>query len=317
MTAPHLLCLGSINADFQVRTSGPLEVEEMLSPHDFARLGGGKAANVAFLAHRLGHPVMLFGRVGDDDLGKQALLPLREAGIALDHISVSVGMPTAVSVIAVPADGKKSTVLAGNANDSWDAASADAMVGVIAMAPEDSILAVDFEIEPSVACRAIDVAHALGLRVVLDPAPSERVPISLLAACHAVTPDAGEAAALTGIDASTVEGAGRAAAALAARGVPIVCIKLGDGGTVLAAEGRLSHIPPISIAVAGGIGVGDAYMAALATALLEGAPPLPAALFATAAAHLAVMDYGAQEPYPDRRRIDAFMLRLAVHDLRL
>jgi hypothetical protein len=99
VSGPAILSLGSINADFLVRTERALHGGETLAATDFRRLGGGKAANVALLAHRLLHPVVLLGRVGDDELREQALAPLRAAGIPLDGVSTAAGTPTAVDVV--------------------------------------------------------------------------------------------------------------------------------------------------------------------------------------------------------------------------
>lgn len=315
MNAPTILSLGSINADFQVRTARPLQAGETLLGTNFTRLGGGKAANVAFLARRLGHPATLLGRVGNDEFSEQALAPLRRAGLDLAGVTVASGTATAVSMIAVPPDGKKSIVLAANANDAWDEPAANTVLATIGAAPSGSILAADFEVAPDVAARAVHAAHDRGLRVVLDPAPSNRADRETLALCDALTPDAREAGELAGTDTGTTEGAARAAMTLAGLGVPLVCIKLGDGGCVLAHAGRLVHIPAVPVDVVDSTGAGDAFTGALAVALLEGLPAQQAARFATAAAHLAVTGWGSQESYPTRAQLDAFLPRFAATPL--
>ncbi len=311
MSQPAILSLGSVNADFQVRTPRPLAAGETLLATDFVRLGGGKAANVAFLAHRLGHPATLLGRVGDDDLCDQALAPLRRAGLALDGVSVATGHATAVSMIAVAPDAKKSIVLASNANDAWDDDAVRRMVTAIQAAPEHSILAADFEIPPNVAARAIAAARARGLRVLIDPAPASRADRGLLGHGAILCPDALEAAELTGIDTGGTDGAARAATALAGLGASLACVKLGDGGCVFRCGDRLVHIPPVPVRVVDSTGAGDAFAGALAVALLEDQASEAAVLFATAASHLAVTRYGSQESYPTRAEIDAFVPRLA------
>ncbi len=312
MRVPVILSLGSVNADFQVRVPRPLQAGETLLATDFVRLGGGKAANVAFLAHRLGHKASLLGRVGDDELREQALAPLRRAGLALDYVTVASNMSTAVSMIAVPPDAKKSIVLAANANDAWDEDATRSILAAIDAAAPGSVLVADCEITPSVVARAVTAARTRGLRVVLDPAPADRADRRLLAQCAALAPDAREAAELTGTETGTAEGAGQAALILAGLVIPMVCVKLSDGGCVLAHEGRLTHIPPTKIDVVDSTGAGDAFTGALAVALLEDQAPVQAALFATAASHLAMETYGSQDSYPTRARIEAFLPRLAA-----
>lgn len=314
---PVLLALGSVNADFQARTPRPLEAGETLLADGFARRGGGKAANVAFLAHRLGHPVRLIARVGDDDLREQALAPLRRAGLCLDGVTTAPGSATAVSMIAVPPNGKKSIVLAGNANEVWDEKTESAMIAAIETAPAGSMLCVDFEIAPRVAARALAAARARGMPSVLDPAPAGRVDAASLAACFATTPDAREAGELTGIDTSELECAAHAATILHRRGPALACVKLGDGGCAYARAGGLIHVPPVPVDVVDTTGAGDAFTGALCVALLEGKAPDDAVLFAVACSHLAVGADGSQEAYPDRTTIEALLPRLAagVRDL--
>lgn len=143
MSGRVLLSLGSVNADFQVRVKSAPGTGSTLPGSDFVRLGGGKAANRAVLARRLGHSARLFGRVGDDELREQALMPLRGAGVDVSGVFVAPGQATAVSMIAVLPDSKKSIVLAGNANEVWDDAALEAVLAALAVAPPSSLLAAD------------------------------------------------------------------------------------------------------------------------------------------------------------------------------
>jgi ribokinase len=119
------------------------------------RLSGGKAANQAFLAQRLGHTAMLLGRVGDDDLAEQALAPLRRAGLRLDGVAAACGTATAVSMIAAPPDAKKGIVLAANANDAWDEAVLRTMELTLRAAPSDAVLSLDCEVAPDAVARVL------------------------------------------------------------------------------------------------------------------------------------------------------------------
>ncbi len=307
MTAPWLLSLGSINADFQARVDAAPGSAETLSAHDFVRLSGGKAANRAYLARRLGHPARLLGRVGNDELANQALDPLRRAGVDLAAVSTALDCATAVSMIAVGPDGKKAIVLAGNANDRWTEGAAAALADDLAAASPGSVLAADCEIPAAVVARAAQAACQRRLRLVIDPSFPDRADRAVLAMATALAPNADEAAALTGIPARDAAGAAAAADALAALGPPLVCVKLADGGCLAAHGGQRTIIPPLPVDVVDSTGAGDAFTGALAVALLEGQPPLQAAAFATAAAHHAVTGYGSQPSYPARPQIEALM----------
>lgn len=316
---PVILSLGSINADFQVRIDAPLQNGETVMSRDFVRLSGGKAANVALLARRLGLDAVLIGRVGQDDLAEQAMAPLRQAGVDTRHVTRSAGS-TAVSMIAVPPDGKKTIVLAGNANDSWDEAAVEAMVKAVAEAPKDSVLVVDQEISARVVTRALRLAAERGIRTVLDPSPPERVGREALSCVHAMTPNASEAGRLTEMTVSDPESAMRAAERMLGWGVRIACVKLPDGGCVAAWEGGRVHIPSLNVQGVDATGAGDAFTAAFAVSLLEGGDPVDAACYGVAASSCAVMAYGSQPSYPSRAEIEAKLPALRqtmqVHDNR-
>lgn len=311
LSEPVILSLGSVNADFQVRVDEPIEEGRTLIATDFRRLGGGKAANVAFLAGRLGHRAKLLARVGDDGLAEQALAPLREAGVDLGHVSTAEGHPTAVSMIAVPPDGKKSILLALNANDAWDEPAILDATGAIGKAPDGSILVADYEVPPGLVARAAHAARERGFALVIDPSPADRVDRDVLARAQAVTANPKETQILTGIEVDGVEAACRAARELAGLGTAIVCVKLRDGGCVLAHDGRLDLIPAPEVEPVDSTGAGDAFAGALAVALLEKRPPRDAACFAVAASSLAVTAYGSQPAYPSRARIEALLGTIA------
>ncbi|MCG7360552.1 PfkB family carbohydrate kinase [Roseomonas sp. ACRSG] len=277
---------------------------------DFVRLSGGKAANVAFLARRLGHPAHLLARTGDDDLREQALAPLRAAGVDLSAVSQAPDIPTAVSMIAVLPNGKKSIILAGNANDAWDMAAAEAVLAQVGLAPLGSVLVADYEVPADLVARAVEAARARGLTVVIDPSPAPRAERAVLGRATAVTPNASEAESITGIAAQSPASAAEAASRLEQFGAPIACVKLPDGGCVLRHAGRTMHVPALPVDVVDSTGAGDAFTGGLAVALLERQPPLQAAVFATAVSHLAVTAYGSQAAYPERDRIQAMARRL-------
>jgi ribokinase len=294
MTEAALFSLGSINADFQMRIPDEIGDIETQLAHDFRRLSGGKAANRTFLARRFGHPARLFGRVGDDELARQALGTLEADGADVSGVTVAAGVSTAVSIIVVPPSAKKRIFLASNANACWDAAARAALEAAIAAADPTSVLTVDYETPPDVVDRAVSAAARRGLRVVIDPSPGDRVDREAIGRCAAIAPNVEEAAALTGVAVDDLAGARRAAGALARLGAPLACIKLADGGAVVAEGGRLTTIPTPKVDVVDTTGAGDAFSGALAIGLFEGRGALEAAWLAVAAAAVAVTEYGSQ-----------------------
>jgi len=309
MSRPVILSLGSVNADFQIRIKVPLTGKETLMGHDFCRFSGGKAANVAYLARKLSLDAALIGCVGHDDLAEQALEPLRKVGVDLQYVTrqpVSTGM----SMIVVPPDGKKSIVLAGNANDHWDDVSINAMRQAVAQACEQSILVLDYEIDAQVATQAVRLASARRMRVVLDPSPADRIDRKVLSHVYAVTPNVSEAQQLTGTEILDLASAMSAAQRILTWGVTIVCIKLGDGGCVAAGKDWGISVPSPNTRAVDTTGAGDAFTGAFAASLLQGDDAVEAACWGVAASNYAVGHYGSQPAYPSRAEIERQLPRL-------
>lgn len=299
-----LISLGSINADFQVRVGGAPGSAETLLAHDFVRLCGGKAANTAYLGSLFGLDSRLLGRVGNDDLARQVLESLRQAGVNIEGISRAQDKATAVSMIIVPPEGKKQIVLAANANHDWDEMAVNDALARIDDAPRHACLVVDCEIDASVAARAIARARHLGMPVVLDPSFPQNVDPAWLDGLTAITPNIEEASVLLGTRVSSLEQATQAAKEFFARGVRIACVKLGDGGAVIAHVEGVFHIPCGDVPVVDSTGAGDAFSGVLAISLLQGFAPLQATCRAVAASDLAVTGYGSQPSYAAAERVD-------------
>ncbi|MFI8743330.1 PfkB family carbohydrate kinase [Stutzerimonas zhaodongensis] len=298
-----LLSLGSINADFQVRVDEPAGSRETQLAHDLCRLSGGKASNTAYLGARFGHRSLLLGRVGDDELAEQALDPLRQAGVEVDNVGRAAGQSTGVSMIMVPPDGKKSIVLATNANDCWDDAAIEAMAAAIDGCATPACLVLDYEVPARVVSRALEVAARNKIPAVLDPSFPERLDQALLPTLQAITPNVSEAEGLVGHALDSLDKLADAARQLQRDGPALVCIKLGDGGCVLTTADQTLHIPPGDVEPVDTTGAGDAFTGVFSVALLEGLEPREAAAWGVAAANLAVTGYGSQPAYADRQQV--------------
>ena len=305
--------IGSINADFQVRVERRPEISETLVVRDFRRFGGGKAANVAFLVRKLGADARLFGHVGDDDLARQALGPLRGIGVDLSGVREVIGMDTGFAMITVPPDGKKGIVMAPNVNHAWSDEDGDRLALALREAPPGSLLVADCEVAPAALEQAMRTARQCNIETILDPSPADRVTDSLLALTGFVIPNSGEAERLTGSECKDAEAAVRAGRRLRERGASAACIRLPDGGCIFVDGTQLARFSSVPVDVVDTTGAGDAFAGALAVALRERRPRIDAVRFAVAAATLAVTGFGAQASYPDREEIESMERRLEVN----
>ncbi|CAL8480692.1 PfkB family carbohydrate kinase [Caballeronia sp. S22] len=307
----NLVSFGSINIDFQMRVD-ETEQRETLRARDFSGMAGGKAANRAYLARKLGHDVRLIGMVGDDDFARDALPPLGSIGVDVSAVGIAQGMSTAVSFIVVPPDGKKRITLAGNAKEAWSAAQRDAAVRALDSAPRDSIVSADAEIDADACAALLAAASRRRLRIVFDPSPPDHALGEAIRrqwpALHVLAPNVEEASKLIRVSTRSEGDALRAARRLCESGIALVCIKLDNGGCAAVAQGRAFVVRVPKIEPVDTTGAGDAFTGALSVALAENQPPEAALCFATAAANITVTRWGSQSTAPDRYEIDAQVL---------
>jgi ribokinase len=303
-----IFCLGSANVDLQVRAERWPGPSETLPVTDFLMVGGGKAANTAYLGRKLGAPTVLLARVGDDPLADEALRPLAAVGVELQHARRVPGAATGVAMIAVRPDGQKTILLAENANDRWEAGAVAHVERVLVAAAPGSVLVLDLEISPDVVWGALRAARARGLRVVLDPSPADRYEARYGEFVEFLTPNAGEAERLSGSPVRDLDEAFQAARALCDQGVDQVLVKMGAAGCALVSEEGERHFPAPAVEPVDTTGAGDAFAGALAFALWEGKSPAEAVRFAVATSALATTQYGSQAAYPDRAAIDALLM---------
>ena len=300
----RLLSLGSISADFEMRVDRPPGEVETLPARDLLRAGGGKAANVAVLAQRLGCRAQLIGCVGDDDLAGQALDGPRAAGVDIAGVRRTRGHATGLSIVLVPPDGRKHIVATSGANMACREADIHAFVQAVSAADRGDALVVDWEITALAASRAVAAARDSGLRIVVDPSYPDAIDPADLRHVTAIAPNQSEAMILAGLGPGGADALEAAAQAIARMGPQTVCIKLDDGGCLAWHEGAAWHQASAPVDVLDATGAGDAFTGALAVALLEGRPPLDAVAFAVAAAELSVLTYGAQPSYPTRAALE-------------
>jgi ribokinase len=298
---PTVFSAGTVNADFVLRIETPLESGASLIARRLLRTSGGRAANVAVMARRLGSPARLFGCVGTDELAEQALAGPRSAGVDLTGVGDVPG-DTGVAAIIVGEGGSKTIVFAPRANDDFSEVDGRRLAEEVRDAADRSLLVVDTELLPAALAPALEAARAEGRPVVLDPTRPERVTDGLLELSDHVMPNADEATRMTGIRVESPADAERAARRLRERGARNIHVRLPFGGCLtLWRDGEALLRAPADLEVIDTTGGGDGFAGALATAIIADLPLVEAARFAVAAASCAVTGFGAQGPIPIAR----------------
>lgn len=297
-----VVVLGSSNTDMVVPVGHIPKVGETVLGSDLVVAAGGKGANQAVAAARLGAQVRFVGAIGDDDFGTKALQGLRQEGIDTEHLKVVPGVPSGVALIVVDAEGRNAIAVASGANSHVSANDVHSAAGVLEGA---GVLLVQLETPVHAVREALRLAHERGCRTVLNPAPvpPAGLPDPLLALVDVLTPNEGEAQALVGYGGTPEE----LAQALLGRGVASVVITLGEEGALVATSDRQERIPAHHVRAVDTTAAGDAFSGALAVALAEGQDIFEAAGFASAVAALSVTKRGAQPSMPMRSEVDSML----------
>ncbi|ARN23920.1 hypothetical protein A4W93_16440 [Piscinibacter gummiphilus] len=289
--------LGSVNADLVLRCAALPLPGETVHGRDFRTLPGGKGANQAIAAARLGASVAFIGCVGDDDFGRTAQSVLAGEGIDTTHLHVVAGTATGVAMILVDDAGQNSIALAAGANAALTTDHVDAAAPLFAGA---ALFVCQLESPLDVVRHAIGRARAAGVPVLLNPAPAQALPAALLADVDVLVPNETEAALLAGSDLD----AAAAAAHLRAMGPATVLLTLGADGLQIDADGLVQRVPaPATGPVVDTTGAGDTFIGAFAAARVEGASVAAAAAFAQKAAALSVTRAGAVGGMPYRHEV--------------
>ena len=292
-----IVVVGSVNIDLTLYCPRLPQPGETVLGEGFRTEPGGKGANQAVAAARLGAHVALVGCVGDDTFGTRAIAGLRAEGVDLTHLSVVGGCATGVAMVQVDDSGQNTIVLGPGANSALTAVHVDAASRLIA---EAGLLICQLETPLPAVQRAIEIAHAAGVPVLLNPAPARPLPEALLRQVDLLVPNEGEASVLARIPACGQSGAAVAAEHLLRAGCGAVLVTLGPAGLIWADANGRHHRPAHAVVALDSTGAGDTFIGALAVALLEGQDLASAIDFAQHAAAFSVQHRGAQASMPTR-----------------
>lgn len=293
----HIIVVGSANTDMILKADRLPQPGETILGGEFTIAGGGKGANQAVAAARLGADVTFVARLGRDAMGDQAERNYRAEGIHCDYITRDDRAASGVALIMVDAHGQNLIGVAPGANATL------ALQHVEQAEPSfrsAQVLLAQLEIPLETVTTAVRLANKWNVRVVLNPAPARELPVELFRKVI-LTPNESEAARLTGLE--DVEQAAKQLLNLGARAV---IVTLGERGALLATATQMIIVPGFHVAPVDSTAAGDAFNAGLAVALARGEDLPSAVRYGCAVGALSVTQFGAQPSLPTAAEVEAF-----------
>ena len=304
MATPRILVVGSINVDIVALVQHLPTPGETVTGGTLLINHGGKGANQAVAARRLGAEVRFIGCVGDDTFGPELRQGMAAEGIGVDGLATITGSNSGTALIVVDATGRNQIAVASGANMRLT-------VDWIARFTEDfswaHIVICQLEVPLDTVLWTLQTARQRGAVTILNPAPAQLLPPEVWPLVDYVTPNEIEAAHLSGRSLSGPSDAGPVAQTLLARGPRVVILTLGERGALLGTPDRMAHVPAFPVTAVDTTAAGDAFNGALAVALGAGRPLDLAVRFANAAAGLACTRPGAQGSLPVRAQVEALL----------
>ena len=313
MKTPRIVIVGSSNTDMVVKADRIPGVGETVTGGQFVMVPGGKGANQAVAAARLGAQVTFVAKVGQDLLGSQAIAGYQKENILTDWITVDSALPTGVALILVGAQGDNLISVASGANHALRPADVDKAADQIRHA---DMLVLQLEIPLETVEHAAALAAGAGVPVLLDPAPAPAGPLphSLLKNVTYLKPNETEAERLTGVRVVDENSARQAGERLLAAGAKHVMITLGAKGAVVIERPGESHwLAAFPVEAVDSTAAGDAFSGALACALARGDGLLQAARYASLVGGLSTTKLGAQPSLPTEAELREYAELIGVH----
>ena len=301
MTQPHVVVLGSINVDLVTKVSKLPIKGQTIFAETFLTENGGKGANQAVAAARLGATVSMIGRVGSDDFGRQVLLNLKRESVNTDMVSEDKDTGTGIALITVDSQSQNTIVVSSGANMNCGKSE---IAYLKACLPTTDCLVLQNEVPYEINVLAAKLAQENKVPVVWDPAPFVTDTEELIKHVDFLTPNQNEAELLANCEITDEKSIHNALLSIKESSDAVCLITMGEGGVFFLSGSDIDHIPSFEVESVDSVAAGDAFTGGFSVALCEGNSLRFAARFGCASGALATTKLGAQAAMPFRKEID-------------
>lgn len=304
MSEKKIIVVGSCNTDMVIKADRLPVPGETVIGGKFLMNPGGKGANQAVAAARMGGNVSFISKTGNDLFGKQSIELYNAEGINTNYIFSDPKNPSGIALITVDANGENCIVVASGANATLSSSDIESARSEIESA---EIVLMQLEIPIETVEYVAELANKKNIKVILNPAPARALSDKLLKSLYIITPNKTEAEILSGIKVEDLDKAKMAADVIHGKGANIVVITLGAGGSLILEDGRYTHVEAESVSAVDTTAAGDTFSGTLCVGLSQGKSIIEAVKMATRACALTVTRMGAQSSIPYHKELQSLV----------
>ena len=291
-----IFVIGSINTDMVAMTEVLPSPGETVMGREFMMTAGGKGANQAVAAARMGGDVTMIGRLGNDVFAEQSIKRLKSENINCEFITKDTEKSSGVALISVDQNGENHIVVAPGANETL---TKERLGSVLSQIPDNAIVMMQLEIPLESVVSVIEFCKKSDKKIILDPAPAKNLTPDFTKSLYMITPNETEATAMTGVKIKDLRDVKKAAIKLLGSGSQYVLITMGANGVYLASQNdEFEYIPSPKVTTIDSTAAGDCFNGTLAVSLSQGLSVFEAAKKACRAASISVTRKGAQDSMP-------------------